>query len=160
MNPPAAPTLLTVAKSTTLSAIPQAVTHYWAVTGSCARKEWRQGHDVDLRSIYALPARDYLGLNSFWDETEEVVVSQGLELDIVAFEIGKLARLLLKGHEPTLDWLRSEHCLYQSDTIAPLQGLAALRAERLGEAVALPPEAYDSLNNLVVALRMGASDGE
>ncbi len=154
--PPDAPTLLRALGSISLSAIPEAVPHYWAVAGSYARGEWQPGSDIDLRLIYSLPASDYLGLTSFWDEAEQVVAFEGLELDIVAFEIGKLARLLLKGHEPTLEWLGADHCLYQSEPIASLRSLAILRNERLGDRLALPPAAFETLDKLVSGIRLGA----
>lgn len=76
-----------------------------AAAGSWADGCWAPGHDVDLRAVYALPADRYLGLTSYRDEHEAVYQLDGWEIDWVAFEVAKAARLVIKGHPGTLAWL-------------------------------------------------------
>ena len=83
-----------------------------------------------LRLLYVLPASDYLGLKSYPDEFEHRPVVDQTPYDIVAFEALKVARLLLKGHLPTLDWLLADP-IVSSEGAAEIRRLARVRLERL-----------------------------
>jgi hypothetical protein len=103
------------------------------VVGSWADQTWRAGDDVDVRAVYAFEPEAYLGIRSFRDEIELVAPQgSGWELDLVAFEVEKAARLLLKGHQPTRRWL------------TPLLEAAGMR----------DPD-YDRLDDWVRSVRMG-----
>jgi hypothetical protein len=142
----------------------------WArAVGSWAESAWEAGDDVDVRAIYALPTRDYLGLVSYWDEIELVRVQaydpgQAWELDLVGFDVAKAARLVLKGHGPTLAWLSNPAAPLLSSPMG--ERLADLARERAAEldgcpAGAVPPKAaaalYEALDALVREARLLAA---
>lgn len=156
MTPPAAKDLVAAAETLSLAAVPEATVHLAALVGPALDVPDRD--DVPLRVVYTLPASAYVGLNSFWDETEEVVTHEGFILDVVAFELAKVARLLLKGHRPTLEWLRdSPHHVVSRPIGQALCALASSRSQRLaaGETTPLAATEFADLNQLVVAGRLG-----
>lgn len=137
------------------------------LTGSAGRGAWIPGEDIDVRALFAVRASRVLGLGSYADELETVralpdVAAPGpaLELDLVAFEVGKVARLLLKGHALTLDWLTAPPArrLVTSPTFEALGDLAVRRRERAaaGEAAPLAPEDFGALDALVARARLAA----
>ncbi len=135
------------------------------LTGSAGRGAWTPGEDVDVRALFAVRASRLLGLGSYADELETVravrgVAAPGLapELDLVAFEVGKVARLLLKGHELTLDWLTAPPArrLVTSPTLEALATIAQRRRARAdaGESAPLTPEDFGALDALVARARL------
>jgi hypothetical protein len=130
------------------------------VVGSWADGEWRTGDDVDLRAVYAFAPEQYLGLTSFWDEFECLRLEDGWSLDLVAFEIEKASRLILKGHHPTLAWLgRDDGVLVSTPEGQRLAELARSRLAGLGRVDEKPPQAepslYRDLDVLVRDARLG-----
>lgn len=126
------------------------------VVGSLGRGDWREGDDVDVRVVYALPTERYLTIGSFVDETELLTNVSGADLDVVAFEVEKVARLILKGHRPTLLWLTNDP-LYSGGESPELSALAQARMEQLGDEGDRPASStlYENLDQLVLRSRLG-----
>ena len=129
------------------------------VVGSLGRGDWRKNDDVDVRVVYVLPTERYLTIGSFVDEVELLSSVGGAELDVVAFEVEKVARLILKGHRPTLLWLTSAPLFSAGETPA-LSELAQARLEQLGDDGDRPPSPpsntiYEKLDQLVLRSRLG-----
>ncbi|MBN1946361.1 MAG: nucleotidyltransferase domain-containing protein [Bradymonadales bacterium] len=131
--------------------------------GSWAEGCWEPGQDVDVRAVYVLPTRSYLSLGSFMDEIEIVEPQRGWDLDLVAFEVEKAVRLILKGHVPTLGWLCSTEqppSLWCDPEAQVLRHVARCRAEQIESGRSdpepiLPQELHRSLDRLVIGARMG-----
>lgn len=131
--------------------------------GAWADGGWSAGDDVGLRAVYVLPTADYLGIRSFCDEYEQVErADDDWTVDLVALEVEKVARLILKGHEPTLAWLvDSSSELISVPGAERLCDLARARHAQMNAATeARPPppasgELYDQLDDLVRAARLG-----
>lgn len=108
-----------------------------------------------VRLCYAWPTDAYLGLKSYADELEPELVLDGVSYDVVAFEALKVARLVLKGHPPTLDWIVGEEPLIAGEHAPELVRLASERRARLeaGAGVALEASDYDALDAWVRRVR-------
>ena len=164
-NAPSIEDIASALSGLSLEAIPEATVLFSAVVGSVAAKRWRLGDDVDIRLIYVLPTSSYLGIGSYWDEVEEVTTASGLDLDIVALEIEKVVRLVLKGHVPTLAWVgRTELQLQHAPSIAPLISLAKRRLAALevksGGVRPVCPSDFAALDRLVQRVRAGEAEDE
>ena len=162
MTPPTLADISAALETVHLDRIPGATVLLSAVVGSFGRGEWEPADDVDIRLVYVLPTEAYLGLGSYWDEVEQVIDVAGLELDIVAFEVEKVARLLLKGHAPTAAWLSTwELRLRHEPAIEPLVALAGQRSTELsreaGQVGPISPADYLALDRVIQRLRMSAS---
>lgn len=124
---------------------------------------WTAGDDVSLQALYVLPAEAYLGLRSWCDELELLDEAPDFTLDVVALEAEKVARLVLKGHRPTLDWLvRGDEAVVRCEAAGVLEQLAEERTEALaGVAVTepappAPSQVYELLDAWVREVRIGS----
>jgi hypothetical protein len=110
-----------------------------------------------------LPAEAYLGLRSWCDELELLDEAPDFTLDVVALEAEKVARLVLKGHRPTLDWLaRGADAVVRCEAAGVLEQLAEERRDALatvGFTDPVPPapsQVYELLDAWVREVRIGS----
>jgi len=160
MNPPSRQQIEAAVRALEWGADLEDVTVLHAtVVGSFGRDHWTKGDDVDIRVVYVLPTERYLTIGSFVDEIELLSNVEGSELDVVAFEVEKIARLILKGHRPTLLWLIGTPLFSVGESLV-LSELAQARLEQLGDEGDRPRSSpsntlYEKLDQLVLRARLG-----
>lgn len=81
--------------------------------------------DVDLRGAFRLPLRELVGLKQPTETREKAWVDQGLEIDLVAHEIGKYLGLLIKNNGYILEQIFSPLVVLGGDFLEQLRPLAA-----------------------------------
>jgi predicted nucleotidyltransferase len=82
-----------------------------------------QDSDVDIRGVHVLPADRMLGLSDPVDTHESMDVVEGLEVDVVTYDLKKYCGLLLNKNGTVLEQLVSPLVVATSDEHEELRGL-------------------------------------
>jgi predicted nucleotidyltransferase len=80
--------------------------------------------DFDLRGVHILPLRDVVGLNDRQDTIEVLGVRDGLDLDLVTYDVGKFFGLLLQRSGNILEQIYSPLVVYTTPEHAELKEIA------------------------------------
>jgi predicted nucleotidyltransferase len=80
--------------------------------------------DVDLRGAFVLPARELLGLGKPRETLAVAEAESGLELDWVAHDIRKFARMMLQDNGYVLEQLHSPLVVCGGDELTELRAIA------------------------------------
>ena len=82
-------------------------TLFLAITGSHTYGFPSPDSDIDVRGRYALPLRELIGLKKPTETYNRTFISDGVELDIEAHDLGKYLRLLMKNGGNMLEQILS-----------------------------------------------------
>lgn len=86
--------------------------------------------DYDLRGAHILPAEQVIGLEEGKETVEAMQMSEGLEIDLVTYDLKKLFLLLLNKNGNALEQIYSPHVLSTTPEHEELKALAMLCVTR------------------------------